>query len=231
MKRFLVALAVLCSLLAFVGFVSDPNALAKDMSSIKSVAIVSLSVSDVGGSVQSGSVGSTPVSELISGTVSNMLTDAEKKLSSKWTVVKASTFIDNADYRKAGVEKTLTVYLPKVNGKEMPVLTQVSKEIKGGIIDPQKAKDLCKALNVNAVVLIFSEWASKTGGFVPTTKALSKNILSVWDSNGNQVVKERIDMVGNKTLGVGGIKAVNQETIEEWRDSYNRALDKIIGSL
>jgi len=224
-------LAVLCSLVVLVGLVSGPDAFAKDTGSIKSVAIVSLTVSDVGGSVNAGSIGSTPVAELITATVNNMITDAENKLGNKWKVTKVSSFIDNADYKKAGVEKTLTVFSPKVDGKEMPVFTQVSKEIKGGIIDAQKAKDLCKALNVDGVVLIFSEWLSKTGGFVPTTKAMSKNILSIWDSNGKQVAKERVDMVGNKTLGMGGFKAVNQETIEEWRDSYNRALDKIVSSL
>jgi len=230
MKKKSLAFAVLCSAL-LLAVVSVSTVFAKDSGSIKSVAIVSLSVSDVGGSVKSGSIGSTPVADLINSTVNDMLTDAEKKLGGKWSVVKASGFIDNAGYQKAGVERTLTVSVPKVNGKDMPVFTQVSKEIKSGTIDPQKAKDLCKALNVDAVVLIFSEWTSKVGGFVPTTKAMTKNILSVWDSSGSQVVKERVDMVGNKTLGVSGFKAVNQETIEEWRDSYNRALDKIVSSL
>lgn len=230
MKKKIVAVVVLCLLLA-VTFISGSIAFAKDGGAIKSVAIISLSVSDVGGSVNTGSIGSTPVSELITSAVNDMLADAENKLGAKWKVQKTAGFIDNAAYRKASVEKTLTVYQPKVSGKEMPVFTQVSKEIKGGVMDSEKAKELCKALNVDGVVLIFSEWASKTGGFIPTTKALTKNILSVYDVNGKQVIKERVDMVGNKTLGVSGFKAVNQETIGEWRDAYNRALDKILGSL
>lgn len=221
--------AILYSLLIASLFVLSSLALAAPK--LTNVAVVSLTVSDVGGSVQGGSVGSTPVSKLISAAVSEMLNDAETKLGGKWTVVKASSFIDNADYRKASVEKTLTVYVPRINGKEMPVFTQVSKEIKGGILDADKAKQLCKALNVDGVVLIFSEWASKTGGFVPTTKALSKNILTIWDGSGNKVFTKRVDKLGEKTLGVGGIKAVNEETINEWRDSYNRSLDEIIKSL
>lgn len=231
MKKSILKPAICCSLLVLSCFISSSTALAADTPKLNNVAIVSLSVSDVGGSVKAGSVGSTPVSKLIADTVNDMLNDAEKKLSSKWNVVKVSSFINNAGYLKPRVEKTLTVSVPQINGKEMPVFTQVSKEIKGGMIDAEKARDLCKALNVDGVVLIFSEWTSKTGGFVPTTKALTKNILTVWDSSGTMVVKKRVDMVGKKTLGVSGFKAVNEETIGEWRDSYNRSLDEIIGSL
>jgi len=231
MKKSIFKLAMLCSLATVFCFGSSSTALAEDASKLKNVAIVSISVSDVGGSVQGGSIGSTPVSKLISDAVNTMVDDAEKKLGTKWNVVKVSSFIDNADYRKPSVEKTLTLFVPQVNGKEMPVFTQVSKEIKGGILDAEKAKELCKALNVDGVVLIFSEWASKTGGFVPTTKALTKNILTVWDGSGNKVIYKRVDTVGNKTLGVGGFKAVNEETINEWRDSYNRSLDEILKSL
>lgn len=227
-----VSISKLVSLLfAMSLLVLSSTAFAADTSSLKNVAIVSLSVSDVGGSVQSGSIGSTPVAKLMISAVNDMISDAEKKLSSKWNIIKVSSFINNAGYRKAGVEKTLTVFVPQVNGSEMPVFTQVSKEIKGGVIGADKAKALCKTLNVDGIVLIFSEWGAKTGSFVPTTKALTKNILTVWDSNGNNLVKKRVDMVGNKSLGVGVFKAVNDQTIGEWRDAYNRALDDIIKSL
>lgn len=231
MKKKRIIPAVLCSVLTLSVFVFSSAAPAKDISKIKKVAIVSLSVSDVGGSVRGGSIGSTPVSKLIKATVNDMLHDAEKKLSSKWKVVKASGFSSNAAYRKPAVPKTLTVYVPTIKGKEMPVFTQVSREIKGGVIAPEKARALCKALQVDAVVVIFSEWAAKTGGFIPTTKALAKNILAVWDGNGRKVFKKRVDIVGKKTLGVSGIKAVNDKTIGEWRDAYNRGLDKIIHSM
>ena len=231
MKKSLLKLALLCSLATLSSFVSSSIVLAADSPKLTTVAVVSLSVSDLGGSVQSGSIGSTPAAKLITGAVNDMLNDTEKILGGKWTVVKASTFIDNPGYRKPAVEKTLTVYVPQVNEKEMAVFTQVSKEIKGGILDAEKAKELCKALNVDGVVLIFSEWASKTGGFVPTTKALTKNILTVWDSSGNKVINKRIDTVGNKTLGVGGFTAVNEETIGQWRDSFNRSLEEILKSL
>jgi hypothetical protein len=223
--------ALVGTLVIVIGFLSSSTALSGEGSSIKKVAIVSFSVSDVAGSVRAGSVGSTSVPDLIKNTVNGMLNDAEKKLGKKWTVTKVSGFIDNGVYRKAGVPKTLSVFVPKVNGKDMPVFTEVSKEIKGGQIEAQKARLLCKALNVDAVVLIFSEWSAKTGSFVPTTKAITKNVFTVWDKTGKQVIKKRVDTVGNKTLGAGGIKAVNKETIGEWHESYKSSMDKIIGSL
>ncbi len=231
MKKGFLKSAMFCSLAVLFLSVSGSIALAGDASKLGSAAIVSLSVNDVGGSMHAGSVGNTPVAKLMSAAVNDMVNDAENKLGAKLKLVKAATFINNAEYRKIGVEKTLSVYVPQINGTDMPVFTQVSKEIKGGVIDAEKAKALCKALKVEGVVVIFSEWGAKTGSFVPTTKALTKNILTVWDSNGNNVFKKRVDMVGNKSLGVGLFKAVNEETIGEWRDAYNRALEEIVKSL
>lgn len=231
MKRNYIVLATRCLMVIAACFVLGSSAEAGDTSGIKKVAIVSFTVSDVAGSVRAGSVGSTPVAKLMNDKVNDMLADAEKKLGRKWSVVKASSFIDNAGYRNAGVERTLTVFVPRLNGKDMQVFTQVSKEIKSGKLDPGKAKQLCQALQVDAVVLIFSEWSAKTGGFVPTTKAITKNIVTVWNSKGDMVTKERVDMVGKKTLGVSGMKAVNEQTIGEWTDSFSRAMDKIVGSL
>ncbi len=230
MRKNVLTIVIVSLAIMLIGFISGAAA-GGDTASIKKVAVVSFTLSDVAGTVQAGSVGGSQAHTLMKKTVNTMLNDAEKKLGSKWKVTKVSTFINNAAYRKSGVPKTLTVFVPNVGGKEMPVFTDVSKEIKSGQLDPQKAKTLCKALNVDAVVLIFSEWSAKTGSFVPTTKAITKNVLTVWDSNGKQVVKKRVDMVGKKTLGAGGIKAVNQKTIGEWTDSYNTSMDKIVNSL
>src|SRR6266508_3386804 len=123
-NRFMPAIVLLIAILA--GYASSSTA--REGSSIKKVAIVSFAVSDVAGTVRVGSVGSTSVPELIRGAVNGMLNDAEKKLGKKWTVTKASGFIGNAGYRKAGVPKTLSVFVPKIDGREMPVFTEVSKE-------------------------------------------------------------------------------------------------------
>ena len=231
MRKNILNMLTVYMMAALVGLVPGSLAFGGEGSSIKKVAIVSFSISDVAGTVRVGSVGAKSVPDLIRSTVNGMLNEAEKKLGRKWKVTKVGSFIDNAGYRKAGVPKTLSVFVPKVNGRDMPVFTEVSKEIKGGQIEPEKAKQLCRALNVDAVVLIFSEWSSKTGGFVPTTKAITKNVLTVWDSTGRQVIKKRVDTVGKKTLGASGIKVVNDKTIGQWRDSYDTSMDKIISSL
>ena len=230
MKNNLINIAILVAIITFTGCVSSSGPKG-DISTVKRVAVVSFSVSDYGGSVSAGSIGSTSVSDLIDSTVTKMLNDTEDKLSAKWNVAKASTFINNSGYHDLASRKTLSVFVPQINGKEMAVFTQVSKEIKGGQIASQTAMDLCKALSVDGIVLVFSEWTSKTGGIIPTTKALTKNVLTIWDSNGRLVTKKRVDMVGKKTLGFSGVKAVNENTINEWRDSFNRAMDKIMKSI
>jgi hypothetical protein len=83
MKKSILKLAMLCSLVTVSCFGSSSAALAGDAPKLQNVAIVSLSVSDVGGSVQGGSIGSTPVSKLISDAVNTMVDDAEKKLGAK----------------------------------------------------------------------------------------------------------------------------------------------------
>jgi len=202
-----------------------------DTSSISRIAVVSMSISDWGGSIKMGGVGTTPVAKLMAKTANKMLTDTEEKLGSKWQVVKASSFVGSGNYQKLGTEKTLSVIVPKVNGKEMAVFTQVSKEIKGGQIAPQIAMNLCKALKVDAVALVFSEWTVKTGGIVPMTKAVTKNIFTIWDANGKQLTKKRVDMMGSKSLGAFGVKAVNENTISEWHASYDKAMNKILASI
>ena len=230
MKKNLINIIILVAVMALTGCVSSSGPRG-DISTVKRVAVVSFSVSDYGGSVSAGSIGSTPVADLINSPVNKMLSDTEDKLSSKWNVVKASTFINNSGYQDLSSRKTLSVFVPTISGKEMAVFTQVSKEIKGGQIAPQTAMGLCKALSVDGIVLVFSEWTSRTGGIVPLTKALTKNVLTIWDSNGRQITKKRVDMMGKKTLGFSGVKAVNENTINEWSDSFNRAMDKIMKSI
>jgi hypothetical protein len=63
---------------------------------------------------------------------------------------------------------------------------------------------------------------------VPMTKAVSKNIVSFWDKDGQKIFTRRVDMLGNKPLGAMGLKVVNQETINEWTDTYKRSVTRIV---
>ena len=66
MKKNLINVAVLVAVMAFTGCVSSSGPKG-NISAINRVAVVSFSVSDYGGSVRAGSIGSTPVADLIDG--------------------------------------------------------------------------------------------------------------------------------------------------------------------
>lgn len=202
----------------------------KPAAPIKRVAIASLSVSDYGGSVSSNSVGSESVAGLMHKNIAGLVKSTEKSLSKRFKVKKVSTFVGKKAYKNLASKMVLSAITPKVNKKPMQVFTTVSGELKGGIIKSETAIKLCKALKVDAIVLIFSEWTVRTGGFIPMTKSLTKNVFTMWDRDGNLIAKKRIDKIGQKSLGAFGIKAVNNNTITEWGNSTRRALDEIISS-
>ncbi|MDH3973918.1 MAG: hypothetical protein OEV42_06525 [Deltaproteobacteria bacterium] len=227
-KRSLIVLLGVTFLINFNGCRGSSVVLKKPATPIKRVAIASFTVSDWGGSVKSGSVGSNSVSNLINGTLGKLVSSTEKSLSKRFKVKSVKKFITNKTYQKLGSEKVLTVYTPVLRKKSMPVFTTVSRELKGGMIKPETAKALCKTLKVDAIVLIFSEWTVKQGGFIPITKAVSKNVFTMWDRDGNIIARKRIDKMGTKTLGAMGIKAVNEDTINEWGDTSRQSLEQII---
>ena len=112
----------------------------KPAAPIKRVAIASLSVSDYGGTVSRNSVGSESVVGLMKKNVSDLVASTEKSLSKRFKVKKVSTFVGTKTYKNLASKMTLSVITPKVNKKPMQVFTTVSREIKGGIINPETAK-------------------------------------------------------------------------------------------
>lgn len=228
-KILLILTAILsASVLNSCAFLSAPN---EDGTTINKIAIVSFAVSDWSGSVRAGNLEAALVAKLITTTATKMLEDTEALLATKWNVVKVSSFIKSNTYRGLSSTVDLSVIVPKINGQEMSVFTDVSSEIKAGEIDSQIAMNLCEALDVDGVALIFSEWTVNTGGAVPMTRAVTNNVFSVWDINGRLHTKKRVDMMGNKPLVLNGFKAVNENTISEWQNSFNRAMDRIIHSI
>lgn len=199
----------------------------KALPQIKKVAVVSLAVSDWGGSVKGGGIGGD-MNKTLQNATNKMLKDTESRLSKDFKVVKASSFLGKKAYKKQTEKLLLTAYVPEVKGKRLGVFTKDSRSLKRGELSPEKAKALCKTLGVDAVCLVFSEWTVKTGGFVPLTKAVSKNIVSLWDANGQKVFTRRVDKMGSKVIGGMGIKAVTKDTVNEWTGTYNVALDTIL---
>jgi hypothetical protein len=227
MLKRIAILAFLFPLLALAGCAA-PKAKLKNNPNLKKVAIISLAVSDWGGSVNANSIGSESVRTLVQNATGKMLTFTERELANFWQVKRVDSFITDSQYRKAAADIRVSVHSPRVNGKEMPLF---GAGFKRGDITPEKAKNLCKTLGVDAVVLVFSEWTTATGGMVPITKARSKNVVAFWDKRGEKIYFRRIDVQGRKPIGAFNIKAVNRETIEQWTDGYEEALRKMFASL
>lgn len=199
----------------------------KSLAQVKKVAVVSLTMSDWGGSVKAGGAGGN-VDKTLQNATSQLLKDTEARLGKDYKVVKAETFVGNGGYQKATVKHALSVYTPEIKGKELGVFTADGKSLKRGDVTPEKARELCKLLGVDGVFVIFSEWTVKTGGFVPTTKAVTKNIVSLWDAKGEKVFTRRVDKMGSRVIGGMGIKAVTADTVDEWTGTYRQALDTIL---
>ena len=43
------------------------------------------------------------------------------------------------------------------------------------------------------IAVVYAEWGVMTGGFVPTSKALSKNVLSIYDASGQLLCSTFMD--------------------------------------
>ena len=52
---------------------------------------------------------------------------------------------------------------------------------------------LATATGADLLVVIYSEWAVATGKFIPTAKALTKNVVSIYSAAGAQVFHARRD--------------------------------------
>jgi len=199
----------------------------KALPQIKQVAVVSISVSDWGGSVKGNAVGGN-VAKTMQDATNTMLTDTETRLAQQYKVVKASSFVGKSGYQNEIVAHNFVMNVPQVKGKSLGVFTADKRSLLRGDITSTKAQALCKALGVDGVFVIFSEWTVRTGGFVPLTKAVTKNIVSLWDAQGKKVFTRRVDKQGRRTLGAMGIKAVTAETVSEWTGTYKQSLDLIL---
>jgi len=228
MKRLLLLLVLIIFVVAQTGCKSTGAAKSvKTLPQVKKVAVVSLSVSDWGGSVKAGGIGDS-MHQTMQKATDGLLTYTEKELAKQFTVTKASSFIGSKGYKGQTEKLTLTAYVPSVGGKPLGVFTSESRSLKRGDLTPAKAMALCKSLGVDGIFLIFSEWGVATGKFVPTNKALTKNIVSLWDASGQKVFTRRVDKVGTRVLGGMGYKAVTPETITEWTDTYKHSLVQIL---
>lgn len=201
----------------------------KPSAPIKKVAVVSLTID---AAHLRASVRDDSIQNLLATTSDNLVRVTETKLAGIMKVSRIAEFIDKPGYRNAGVKavavKGDTDFMnPKVNGKSMVMFSKDDDDVVDGVLTHETAKKLCAELNVDGVVLIYSEWSGTMGHFVPLMKADTANIVTMWDKRGELVFNKRVDIAGENTLGGVGVMTVNAGTIKEWSTAYGKSLDEI----
>ncbi|MGC4120308.1 MAG: hypothetical protein QM765_38145 [Myxococcales bacterium] len=190
------------------------------------IALVSLTVSDFGRSLQFGNTAG--VGDLITKKMDEMAALTETTLGTSWTVVPAASFATTEPYTKLAKGDAKDNLYTATNMKLFAA--DRSDQVKTKL-DPQMAKDLCAALGTDLVAVVYSEWTTVTGGFVPTTKAYAKTVFSIWDNQGRQLYKDRKDVEGSKTLGAFGRAQVDENSLDVWVGAYKTGLDKMMSSM
>lgn len=187
----------------------------------KKIAIVSISANNFGGSIRGW--GDANATDLMTSRLNGMLAFAEETFAAGWEVVPASSFVTRPEFIALAGEQR-DVGAPMVGGIYMPLLSKNRKQLVKAMIDKDVALALIDITGADFLVVIYSEWTTKTGSFVPTTKPLTKNVVSIYDSSGKQEFKGRIDKMGAKTLGAFSAVYVDENTIDYWVDSYKLSL-------
>lgn len=188
------------------------------------VAIVSISANNFGGSLQGWSDANS--TDLMTSRLNLMLEFAEETFPAGWEVIPASSFASKPEFISLAGEQR-DVGAPMIDGIYMPLLSKDRKQLVKAMIDKDVALSLIDITGADYLLIIYSEWATKTGQFSPTTKPLTKNVISIYDSAGKQEFKGRIDKMGKKTLGAFGAVYVDEDTIDLWVESYKDSLAAI----
>ncbi len=192
----------------------------------KSIAIVSISANNFGGSLQGWN--SANASDLMGTQLNKMVGLMETLFAKDWTVVSAATFAGKDEFQLLAGERR-EVGLPVFDGKTMPLLSKDRKQLVKAQVDKDVAIKLARITGADFILIAYSEWAVATGRFVPTSKALAKNVVSIYDAQGKLVYTDRADAQGDKTLGAMGAVMVDQNSIGEWVTAYDKGIHTLYG--
>lgn len=180
----------------------------------QSIALVSLSINDMGGTPQSN--------ELIANRIAETVAAAEKFLARYWRVTPSASFLESPAYQQVPAA-THAVLLPP----GMKVFGVSRRQLIRAELTPEQAQALARAAGTDYVAVVYAEWDVATGSFVPTSKALAKTVVAVHRASGERVAAERVDGMGEKTLGAFGGVVVDDNSIGEWFTAYERTLEKM----
>lgn len=186
-------------------------------------AVVSLSVNDYMNSLQGWN--STRTSDLMGSRAMAMLSSVESILAQHWEVVPATSFAANPELTT--LANAFEVAVPKIGETSMQVFAHDRGALVGARLRPDQAQALARITGANILVVIYSEWGVASGGFVPTSKALTKTVVGVFDANGNELYHGRRDERGQRTLGAFGHVVVDENSIDEWVNAFNTSLGQM----
>ena len=219
-KTALAALAVLGFLLACGG-----SALAEGGK--PRLAVVALGVNDWANSMSAS--GGTYAGTFIDGAMTDLLARSEKAFSADFQVKPAESFASDPAFLALSIGKLKDgLYGPIIQGKNLPSFSEDKKEVIRGALKDGVAEKLCALLGVDRVVLIYTEWTVATGGFVPISRALAKNCVAVYSSDGKLRFFDRKDVQGSRAIGGMGRVVLNAETIGYWVEAFERGLLDIL---
>ena len=193
----------------------------------KSIAIVSISANNYNNSLQGWS--SANSSELMGTQLNKMEGMIETLLAKDWTVIPAQSFASKDEFQALAGERR-EVGLPSFDGKSMPLFSKDRKQLIKAEVDKDVAVKLARIAGADYILIAYSEWAVATGRFVPTSKALAKNVVSIYDAAGKKVFEDRSDAAGDRTLGALGSVVVDQNSITEWVSAYDKGIHALYGA-
>lgn len=181
------------------------------------IAIVAFSIHDYQGSLQGWN--STITGPLMADRTAYMLSVAEQNLAQHYQVISTASFVPQAGFQQfAG--PGFDVAVPAPGGAPMMPVADSNRQLVRGTLSPQKAQALAQLTGANLLALVYAEWGVQTGGLIPTSKALSKTVLSIVDASGRQIYYGRNDQVGSRTLGAFGRVVVDENSVGEWVQAY-----------
>lgn len=191
----------------------------------RSIAVVSLAINDYGGQLQGWN--DTRTGPLMASRAAAMEQIAEQLLATRFTVIPAGAFVNNPAYQQipTGAHE---VAVPLIDGAIMPVFGQGRGQLTSAQVSPAQAQALAAVTGADYVAIVYAEWGVVTGGFVPTSKALAKTVISVYDATGERIAFQRTDARGERTLGALGHVVVDENSIDEWVGAYQAGLQRML---
>jgi hypothetical protein len=195
----------------------------------RSLAVVSLSINDFNQALkQHGwNWSSVRTSTLITGQAANMVRGVEQQFARHWKVIPAESFVGRAEYQRlAGPPREVAV--PMFGNAYMPLFGNDRDDLVSARVDPGKIKALAAITHADLIAVVYAEWGVETGGFVPTSKALSKNVLSIFSSSGEPLYHGRADIVGERTLGAFRHVFIDENSINDWGNAFSSGIAELL---